>query len=100
MTKVELVAQIAKESSITKKKAEAAFKSVIEAIGKALMKDSEIRIGSLGTFRVRKRKARTGVNPRTKAKIKIPATKAPAFRAAKALKDGVKGTPKKSGTKK
>jgi DNA-binding protein HU-beta len=100
MTKVELVAQIAKESSITKKKAEASLKSLIEAIGQALMKNGEIRIGSLGTFKVRKRKARTGFNPRTGAKIKIPATKAPAFRAAKALKDAVKGTPLKSGKKK
>ena len=100
MTQVELVAQIAQESGITKKKAKAALKSLIEAIGQALMKNGEIRIGSLGTFRVRKRKARTGFNPRTGAKIKIPATKAPAFRAAKALKDAVKGTPLKSGKKK
>ena len=45
------------------------------------------------------RKARAGVNPQTKAKIKIPATKAPAFRAGKALKDAVKGAPKKAGKK-
>ncbi len=100
MTKVELVAQIAQESGITKQKAKAALKSLIEAIGQVLKKDGEIRVNSLGTFRVRKRKARTGVNPRTGAKIKIPATKAPAFRAAKALKDAVKGVGTKSGKKK
>src|SRR5208283_3229138 len=100
MTQVELVAQIAQESGITKQKAKVALKSLIEAIEQVLKKDGEIRIGSLGTFRVRKRKTRTGVNPRTGAKIKIPATKAPAFRAAKALKDSVKGTPKKSDKKK
>ena len=100
MTKVELVARIAKESSITKKKAEAALKSLIEAIGQGLKKDGQIRVSSLGTFRVRKRKARTGFNPRTGAKIKIPATKVPAFRAGKALKETVRGAPKKSGTKK
>ena len=100
MTTVELVARIAKESSITKEKAKKALESLIEAIGQALMKRGEIRIGSLGTFRVRKRKARTGVNPRTGAKIKIPTTKTTAFKAAKALKEAVKVTPKKSGTKK
>jgi len=99
MTQVELVAQIAEESGITKAKAKSALKSLIEAIGQVLKKDGEIRVSSLGTFRVRKRKARAGVNPRTGAKIKIPAAKAPAFRAAKALKDAVKGTPKKAGTK-
>ena len=100
MTKAELVAQIAKESGITKTKAGTALKSLIEAIGQVLKKDGQIRVSSLGTFRVRKRKARTGVNPRTGAKIKIPATKAPAFRAGKALKEAVKGTPMKSGKKK
>ena len=100
MTQAELVSYIAKEANITKKKAKVAFKSMTEAIGQVLKNDGEIRVSSLGTFRVRKRKARTGVNPQTRAKIKIPAKKAPAFRAGKALKDAVKGTPKKSGAKK
>lgn len=100
MTKAELVSYVAKEANLTKKSAEAALKSLIEAIGQALKKGAEIRVSSLGTFRVVKRKARAGVNPQTKAKIKIPAKKAPAFRAAKALKDAVKGTAKKPGKKK
>jgi nucleoid DNA-binding protein len=100
MTKAELVAQIAQASGITKQKAKEALKSLIEAIGQVLKKDGEIRVSSLGTFRVRKRKARAGVNPRTGAKIKIPATKAPAFRAGKALREAVKVIPKKSGTNK
>ena len=100
MTKAELVSYIAKESNITKKAAEAVIKSVIEAVEQTLKKGGEIRINSLGTFRVAQRKARAGVNPQTKAKIKIPAKKAPAFRAAKALKDAVKGTLIKSGKKK
>ncbi len=100
MTKAELVAQIATKSNVPKKGVEAVLKSLIESVQQALKKEGQIRLDGLGTFRVMERKARTGVNPRTGAKIKIPATKAPAFRAAKALKDGVKGTPKKSGTKK
>jgi nucleoid DNA-binding protein len=96
MTKAELVAKISKEASITKKKAEMALNSLIEAIGQALKKGDKVRITSLGTFRVKNTKARAGVNPQTQAKIQIPATKAPAFRAAKALKDAVKRTSKKT----
>ncbi|MGO9568201.1 MAG: HU family DNA-binding protein [Desulfomonilaceae bacterium] len=99
-TKAELVSQIAKKTDVPKKGVETVLKSLIESIQQALKKDGQIRLDGLGTFRVMERKARTGVNPQTRAKIKIPATKAPAFRAAKALKDVVKGTPKKSGTKK
>ena len=100
MTKAELVAQIAKKTNVPKKGVEAVLKSLIGSVRQALKKEGQIRLGGLGTFRVLERKARTGVNPLTGAKIKIPATKAPAFRAAKALKDAVKETPKKSGTKK
>ena len=100
MTKAELVSQIAKESNLTKKSVETVLKSLIESVQGALKKDGQIRLDGLGTFRVMERKARMGVNPQTKAKIKIPATKAPAFRAAKALKEAVKETPKKSGKKK
>ena len=100
MTKAELVSYVAKEAKVTKKAVDAVLTSFIEAVQQTLKKGGEVRIASLGTFRVVQRKARTGVNPRTKAKIKIPAKKAPAFRAAKALKDAVKGAPKKSDKKK
>jgi nucleoid DNA-binding protein len=90
MTKADLVAQVAKQTDLSQKKIEAVLKSIIEAIHDSLKKDGEIRIDGLGTFKVTERKARTGVNPRTKEKIQIPATKAPAFRPAKALKDTVK----------
>jgi DNA-binding protein HU-beta len=100
MTKAEIVSQIAEKSDVTKKVAETVLKSLIESVQEALKKEGQIRLDGLGTFRVMERKARTGVNPRTQAKIKIPATKAPAFRAAKALKDAVKGDAKKSGKKK
>lgn len=89
MNKAELVSRIAEELNVTKKVAEAVIKSITNAIHQALTERGDIRIDGLGTFRVAERKARTGVNPRTGAKMEIPASKVPAFRAAKALKDVV-----------
>jgi DNA-binding protein HU-beta len=100
MTKAELVSHVAKKSNITKKAADAALASLVEAIQKTLKKGGEVRISSLGTFRVVQRKARAGVNPRTGAKMRIPATRAAGFRAAKALKDAVTGIAAKAHTKK
>jgi DNA-binding protein HU-beta len=99
MTKAELVAKLAEETKVTKKVAGQMLTSLVQTLQDTLKKGGSIRIGSLGTFAVVHRKARTGVNPQTKAKIKIPATKAPKFRAAKALKDAVKGGAKKAGKK-
>ena len=90
MTKAELVSEIAEASDVTKKTAETMLKTLIESVHQALKETGEIRIDGLGTFKVVERKARTGVNPRTGAKMEIPATKAPAFRAAKSLKESVK----------
>jgi DNA-binding protein HU-beta len=100
MTKAEIIDQIAKKTNVTKKGVETVLKSLIDSVQQALKKDGEIRLDGLGTFRVVQRKARMGVNPQTKAKIKIPAKKAPAFRPAKALKDAVGGASKKSDKKK
>lgn len=100
MTKAELVSYVAKETKVAKKAVDAVLKSLVDALHQTLKKGGEIRINSLGTFKVVQRKARAGVNPQTKAKIKIPAKKAPAFRAAKALKDAVGGAAKKSSKKK
>jgi DNA-binding protein HU-beta len=90
MTKAELVSVVAKQSNITKKAAESVLKSFTGAIHESLRKNGEIRISNLGTFRILERKARTGVNPRTKARMQIPAVKLHRFRAAKALRDAVK----------
>jgi DNA-binding protein HU-beta len=91
MTKAELVSRMAEEAGITKKSAASALDSLIGAIYDSLkQKDGKIRISELGTFRVIKKKARTGVNPQTKAKIKIPAAKVPRFSPSRALKEGVK----------
>ena len=91
MTKAELVKKIAKDAGITGKAADKALTAVVGAVHDSLKKkDGKIRIADLGTFAVVHRKARNGVNPQTKKKIKIPAVKAPRFRAAKSLKQAVK----------
>ncbi len=91
MTKAELVGKIAEEAGITKKAAAATLQALVGAVQDSLKKkDGTIRISDLGTFKVAQRKARTGVNPQTQKKMKIPAMKVPRFSAAKALKEIVK----------
>jgi DNA-binding protein HU-beta len=87
MTKAEIISSVAKKSNVTKKVAESVLKSFTETIHESVKRNGHIRISDLGTFLVVEKKARTGVNPRTKAKIQIPATKSARFRPAKALKD-------------
>jgi DNA-binding protein HU-beta len=99
MTKAELVAKLSEETNVTRKVASAMLDTLVKTLQEGLKDGGKIRIDGLGTFAVADRKARNGVNPQTKAKIKIPATKAPVFRAAKALKEAVKPVPKKTGKK-
>jgi DNA-binding protein HU-beta len=87
MTKAEIISTVARKSNVTKKVAESVLKSFIETIHESVKRNGQIRINDLGTFLVVEKKARTGVNPRTKAKIQIPPIKAPRFRPAKALRD-------------
>ncbi len=100
MNTAELVSIVVEKANVTKKEAAAVVKSLTRIIHESLKKHGEIRIAGLGTFRVLDLKARNGVNPRTLGKMKIPAMKSPRFRAAKALKDAVKGVEKKSGKNK
>src|SRR5208283_131062 len=87
MIKDELVNWMAKEAGITKKAAAAALGAFVKAIHDSLKKKTgKIRVAELGTFLVVHKKARTGVNPQTKAKIKIAAGNVPRFRASKSLK--------------
>jgi DNA-binding protein HU-beta len=91
MTKAEILSKMAEEAGITKKAAAAALSSLVGAIHDSLKKkDGKIRIAELGTFRVVKTKARTGVNPRTREKIKIPAAKVARFSPSAALRTAVK----------
>ena len=87
MNKAELIAKIAEESKLTKKAAETALDAFVTSVEEALKKGEKVQLVGFGTFEVRKRAARKGRNPQTKAEIKIPASKAPVFKAGKALKE-------------
>ena len=91
MTKQDLVASIASAAGVTKKTAGVSLDAVLDSITKELRKGKSVTITGFGTFRVSKRAARTGVNPRNPSqKIKIPAMNIPAFKAGKSLKDAVR----------
>lgn len=90
MKKAELVAAVAAKANISKKDADAAVAAVAAVVAEALKAGDEVALAGVGTFKVKERAAREGVNPATGAKIKIAAAKVPAFKAAKALKDAVK----------
>ena len=89
MNKTELVAAIAAETGLSKKDAEAALKAFIDVTTKELKKGKKIQLVGFGTFEVVERAAREGRNPQTGKAMKIKASKAPKFRAGKALKDAV-----------
>lgn len=90
MTKKELAAAVAEKAGISKKDAEAAVNALAAAVTEELAKGGSVSISGFGTFEVRERGERKGLNPRTKETVVIPATKAPAFKAGKTLKDAVK----------
>ena len=90
MTKAELVAAIAKETGIVKSKAEKALDGFVSAVSNALSGGDKITLVGFGTFSVMARAQREGRNPRTGAKIKIPASKAVKFKAGKTLSEKVK----------
>ncbi len=89
MTKQELCAAIAEKAEITKKDAEASLNAFTEVVTEELKKGEKIQLVGFGTFEVSERAARVGRNPQTKEEIQIPASKAPKFKAGKALKDAV-----------
>ena len=89
MTKAELIAAIAEKAGMTKKDADAALSATIDTITDTLAKGDKIQLVGFGTFEVRERAAREGINPQSKEKITIAATKVPAFKAGRALKDAV-----------
>ena len=87
MNKADLIAAIAAKTGDTKKGAEAAVNAFVEVVTDALVGGEKVQLVGFGSFEVRKRAARKGRNPQTKEEIKIPASKAPVFKAGKALKD-------------
>ena len=87
MNKSDLVAAMAAKTGDTKKSAEETLNAFVDVVTEALVKGDKVQLVGFGSFEVRKRAARKGRNPQTKEEIKIPATKAPVFKAGKALKD-------------
>ena len=87
MNKLDLVNAISKETGVSKKVADQALAAVLDSIKEGLKKGEKVSLVGFGTFETRKRAARKGRNPQTKEEIKIPASKAPVFKAGKALKD-------------
>ena len=87
MNKAELIAAIAAKTGDTKKAAEASVNAFVEVVTDALKEGDKVQLVGFGSFEVRKSGARKGRNPQTKEEIKIPASKAPVFKAGKALKD-------------
>ena len=89
MNKAELIAAVAEKTGMSKKDTEAVIVAALNTITEALAEEEKVQLVGFGSFEVKKREARTGLNPKTLEKIEIPASKAPVFKAGKALKDAV-----------
>ena len=89
MNKTELIASAAQKTGISKKDTERVLNAALDAIVAALSAGDRVQLSGFGIFEVKERDARVGRNPRTKETIEIPATRTPAFKASKALKDTV-----------
>lgn len=89
MNKTELIAAVAEKAEISKKDAEKAVKAFTEVVSDELVKGEKIQLVGFGTFEVSERPAREGRNPRTGETMTIAASKAPKFKAGKALKDSI-----------
>jgi len=90
MSREDLIKKIATDTGVTKKVAGLALAAVLEGILGALKKGQKVSLVGFGSFGVAKRKARNGINPKTKKPIKIPARKVPVFKAGKKMKDAAK----------
>ena len=88
--KAELIEKVSATTDLTKKDATAAVEAVFETIKDSLANGEKVQVIGFGNFEVRYRAARKGRNPQTGEEIQIPASKVPAFKAGKALKDAVK----------
>ncbi|MBU1118342.1 HU family DNA-binding protein [Patescibacteria group bacterium] len=91
MTKTDLINEMASKASVSKKDAEAVLDALITTVTDELKKDSKVAVTGFGTFKVSKRKARTGVNPQKPTeKIQIPAMNVPKFTPGKTFKDAIR----------
>ncbi len=90
MKKNELIDLVAEKTNVTKKEVEQVYEAILETMIVALSKGDKVLLSGFGSFEVRERSARAGLNPRTGEPIQIPALKTPAFTAGKVLKDAVR----------
>lgn len=89
MNKTELINAVAETSGLTKKDGEVALNAILDTIQNAMKNGDKVQLVGFGSLEVKERAARTGKNPATGATIEIPASKAPTFKAGKALKDAI-----------
>ena len=89
MNKTELIAITAENAGLTKKDTERVLNAALDAISLALIRGEKVQLSGFGTFETKAREARIGRNPHTKEAVEIPATRVPAFKASKALKDNI-----------
>jgi DNA-binding protein HU-beta len=89
MNKLELVAAMAEKSGLSKKDCEAALGALMDTVTDALKKGYKVQLVGFGSFEVKQRAARMGLNPRTQKPVQIPAVKVPVFKPGKALKDSI-----------
>lgn len=92
MTKADLVEEVQRVTELPRKESEAVVETIFESIISALQSDDKIEIRGFGSFRTRERRGRTGRNPKTGAKVEVPAKKIPFFKPSKELKDFVNTT--------
>ena len=90
MNKGELISAMASKAGFTLKDADEAYKAFVSTVVDALKKGEEVSLAGFGTFKVKERAERKGVNPQTKQTITIPASKMPSFKFGKSLKDMIK----------
>ncbi len=91
MTKADLVDEVVRVSSLSKKQAEIIVNTVFQAIVVSLRKDDKIELRGFGSFRVRRRRSRQGRNPKTGDRVAVPAKRIPYFKPGKELKDLING---------
>lgn len=89
MNKAQLIAGLAEKTGLTKKDSEKALNAFVDTITEELQKGEKVSLVGFGTFEVKQRAERVGRNPKTMEELVIPASKAPSFKAGKALKDAV-----------
>jgi integration host factor subunit beta len=93
MTKADLVEEVIRVSSLSKKQAETIVNTVFDSIVEALQQDDKIELRGFGSFRVRRRRSRQGRNPKTGDRVAVPAKRIPYFKPGKELKDLINGEP-------